>query len=265
MMVQLYVLYFMFFLIILIVLYVLYKVRKIHLMMYGFEGLSVACIDNLFNQIQAYIGLINGLDIKHQMPFTRGWAASPDFLQGIATYAIDVKPDKVVECSCGVSTLVLARCMQINGAGHVYSLENSEIYAQKTRENISRHGLESWATVIYTPLKEQTLNDNTFTWYDLDGINFDQIDMLVVDGPPDGTCPLARYPAVPLLYDKLSDKYAIYLDDASRADEKQIVSMWLSQFKNTTFEYRNYEKGCAIIYGNKVVEKFNIGSVSKII
>ena len=49
--------------------------------------------------------------------------------------------------------------------------------------------------------------------------------MLIVDGPAETTEPLIRYPAVPVLYDRLSDDAVILLDDADRTEEERIVAL----------------------------------------
>ena len=138
--------------------------------------------------------------------------------------------------------------MQINGCGHVYSLEHSEVYAEKTRNNLIKHGLKDWATVIHAPLTKYTINGNEYLWYSLNEFCLEKIDMLVIDGPPMKSCHLARYPAVPLLQDKFNNKFALYLDDAARDDEKKIVEMWASEHNDMKAEYRSYEKGCSVLY-----------------
>ena len=49
----------------------------------------------------------------------------------------------------------------------------------------------------------------------------DTIDLLIIDGPPVKTNQLARYPALPLLFSKLSKECIIILDDAARPSEQQ--------------------------------------------
>jgi predicted O-methyltransferase YrrM len=96
----------------------------------------------------------------------RGWAASPDFLRNLMQYTEDNCPTTIVECSSGVSTLVLARRVQLNGAGHVYSLEHDAAFAQKTRLLLRRFDLEEFATVYHAPLTNTLLGDWDGSWYD---------------------------------------------------------------------------------------------------
>src|SRR5690242_20570642 len=67
-----------------------------------------------FRQVEALAGIFLELGITHSLPPTRGWAASPDFLREIAVHVLHARPGVIVECGSGVSTVVLARCLQKN-------------------------------------------------------------------------------------------------------------------------------------------------------
>lgn len=53
------------------------------------------------------------------------------------------------------------------------------------------------------------------------------VDVLIVDGPPGLTGDWARYPAYPLLREKLRPGAIVLIDDAQRTDERSIVEAWL--------------------------------------
>ena len=136
--------------------YVLHKVRKIHLASYRIENSSEKAeleVSRLFGQVKAYLDLEKLIDPRKPLPALRGWAASPDFLLHVALHMLSRKPLEIVECSSGVSTLVLARCCELNGIGHVYSLEHDAEYAAKTNARLQEQGLGRWATVLDAPLK----------------------------------------------------------------------------------------------------------------
>jgi predicted O-methyltransferase YrrM len=128
---------------VLICLYTLHKVRNSHLMLYSMRDQLQAEITASYHQLEKLLGLYVDLGLTKSLPGTRGWAASPDFLTELGRYALSAKPTSVVECSSGTSTIVLARCMQINGQGKVYSLEQDPVYAAKTNEQLERHGLSA--------------------------------------------------------------------------------------------------------------------------
>ena len=205
--------------------------------------------DNTIAQIEALLSLQTQLSLRHALPPTRGWAASPDFLCVVMMHALRNRPRTVVECSSGVSTVVLARCAQMTGQGHVYSLENDEAYAEKTHAMLHEHGLTAFATVIHAPLVPLTLPRWSGKWYDHRLLPRDlAIDMLVIDGPPWFVSPLARYPAVPVLYGHLSASAAIFLDDAARPDETECVQRWQTEFNTlTTLDVPTCEKGCVAL------------------
>ena len=64
---------------------------------------------------------------------TEEWSAAPDFLKIISDYCLEYKPLNIVECSSGVSSVILSKCCEINKVGHVYSLENGEEFAEQTQ------------------------------------------------------------------------------------------------------------------------------------
>lgn len=69
------------------------------------------------------------LEFNSPLPVTENWSAAPDFLKLISYYCLENKPLNIVECISGTSSIVLARCSQINKCGRVYSLENGSEFA----------------------------------------------------------------------------------------------------------------------------------------
>lgn len=202
--------------------------------------------DNLYRQTESLLALYAELRPVASLPGTRGWAASPDFLLHIARAAGEHKPTVIVECSCGTSTLVLARTCQLNGLGHVYSLEHEPKFAEITRTHLRRHGLESWATVVDAPLTTSPLTQTP--WYtvpDLPQLN--SIDFLVIDGPPAPLAPLSRYPAGPHLFHRLSPQSRIFLDDMIRPAEQETVKRWLAEFPALERSDLAAEKGLCML------------------
>lgn len=230
--------------------FALHKIRRIHEQ--GFELLTHAKAtraeaEALFSQLQCWRLLEAQLQLAAGLPPMRGWAGSPDFLLFLAQDVAETRPMVMAECSSGVSTLVLARSAQLNGTGHVYSLEHDEEYARKTRDLLQVHGLADWATVIHAPL---TQYDEGYRWYDLNALptELTNIQLLVVDGPPQATGSLARYPALPKLLPRLASSFRIYVDDANRPDEQEMVNRWRAEMPSLEKETRPAEKGLTIVY-----------------
>lgn len=189
--------------------------------------------NNVITQIEALLALYAEIRPSHGLPPTRGWAASPDFLRLLTKFVLESHPKSVVECSSGLSTLVLAACLKMRGDGHVFSLEHDPEFAEKTRNLIQLHGLETWATVIDAPLKELSLPGWRGQWYDIAGLPPDVvIDMLVIDGPPHTTAHMARYPALPVMINRMKPGTIVLLDDADRDSEQKAGALWQRDLPN---------------------------------
>lgn len=228
--------------------YSLYQINKISQLNREYIPLIHRETGALFNQLQALMALEKKLGMIEALPSMRGWAGSPDFLLRIADELTRRKPRMVFECSSGVSTVVVARCLQMHGFGHVYSLEHDQEFAEKSRQLIARYGLENWATVLDAPLVNTNPNSPT-PWYDESAIPSDMppIEMLIIDGPPYWTAPLARYPALPMLISRLADHCIIIMDDADRHNEREILRRWKIEFPDFQYTDAGCEKGCALL------------------
>lgn len=195
----------------------------------------------------AYLALGERLGLRAGLPYTHNWTAAPDFLELIARHALTHAPKTIVECGSGLSSLILARCCELNGCGQVFSLECGPQYAAATRAELARYGLAGRATVLDAPLTRLYLRGQEHPWYDLAGLPPVEVDMLVVDGPSGFIGRHARYPALPCLYGSLAGHCVIFLDDAARADEREIVGMWLADFPALRHEYIETERGCSVL------------------
>ena len=202
--------------------------------------------ETLFRQVQALLALERKLDLREALPSTRGWAASPDFLLLVANEIQRRRPDSILECGSGVSTLVFARMLQKNGCGRVVSLEHDPVYADATRRLLADHGLTDWAAVVLAPLGTK---DSSSPWYSVEAAPkaIGSIDLLIVDGPPSTVAPLARYPALPVLASRLSRHAAVIVDDANRQDEREMLRMWAYEFPDFSQYDADCEKGCVIL------------------
>jgi predicted O-methyltransferase YrrM len=140
----------------------------------------------------------------------------------------DRRPELIVECGSGTSTVLAASVLRELGTGKILSLDHDAKFAEQTRENLRQRGLEDWAEVVTAPLVMREVEGDQRRWYDVDlsAWTHGTIDMLVVDGPPRRSATLARYPAVPLLRDLMAPGCAIVLDDGNRPDERAIARKW---------------------------------------
>ena len=97
------------------------------------------------------------------------------------------------------------------------------------------------------PLEPVELSNESFLWYSLASLPVLEIDLLVVDGPPGTLHPLARYPAGPKLLPRLASGALVFVDDAIRADETEMVRRWMMEFPELDQETHQAEKGLVVL------------------
>lgn len=201
-----------------------------------------------YRQIESLMNLQQELGLRHPLPPMRGWAVSPDFANLIVSVIRDLKPARVLDVGSGVSTIVAAYALKVYGDGRIVALEHQPAYAALVREELSRHGLTDRARVMDAPLKEIRLGDDAWRWYASEAADQEgEWDLVIVDGPPANTQTMARYPALPVLFKRLSRKAVILLDDASRAEERKIVERWAREFPDVQVEWKETERGAVIL------------------
>ncbi len=204
-----------------------------------------------YYQIEALFSIFSLVQLRHPLPPMREWAISPDFAKQLIALIDQHKPESIVEISSGISTVIMGYCLEKLGQGKILSLEHDERFAKISQLNVQNHHLQDIATVVYAPLKPIELNGQTWRWYDLDVLQLphplpDRIDLLVIDGPPGDLQHLSRYPALPLLFQALSENGVVIIDDGDRADEQEIVQRWQQEFGLESERILN-EKGAFIL------------------
>jgi predicted O-methyltransferase YrrM len=202
----------------------------------------------LFGQIEALNAIRDTLAGHVAVPPTTDWAASADLLRELVTIVMTRRPRVVVETGSGTSSVVVAGCLERMGHGHLWSLEHLAGYAGETRELLAASGLQDRATIVNAPLTDVRIGDGTWSWYDLSALpDIGPIDLLFVDGPPGTTGKLARYPALPVLLDRLAPDAAIVIDDGSRSDEREMVQRWRAEVPGLTVRHLRTQKGGTLL------------------
>lgn len=201
-----------------------------------------------YKQFEALLSLFNLISIQNPLPPMRLWAASPDFVTIIFSYIRQCHPQVIVEAGSGVSTLLSAYLLKTQQNGRIYSLEHDTKFAQVSEARLVNHHLTDYASILHAPLQSVALKGTSWQWYDPAQLSMvDKIDLLVIDGPPRTIQKLARYPALPLLFDKLNSGAHIIIDDYQRPDEQAVVKRWLDEFALDLVEKIDNEKGAVVL------------------
>ena len=181
----------------------------------------------VYRQVEALLGLYAVLEPRRELPPLGGWPASPEMLLLLYGEIRARRPSLVVECGSGVSTVVMAYALEHAGTGSLVALEHDPTYAAATERLLSDHGLE--ADVRRAPLRSIDVAGSPYEWYDPSALPDGPISLLFVDGPPGNVGPRARYPAFPVLVDRLGPDAAVVVDDYDRGDEREAVAAWLTE------------------------------------
>lgn len=103
------------------------------------------------------------------------WSAGPELLKAAVMVARQVK-GACLETGSGITTLVMAAA---NPALTIHALEHQAEWKARLEQAAARLGLEN-IVVHFAPLKEYPAGK----WYDLPRLPWDQVDLVMCDGPP---------------------------------------------------------------------------------
>jgi predicted O-methyltransferase YrrM len=145
----------------------------------------------------------------------------------------------VLEIGSGTSTVLLARVLRSRwpqGGHRQVAVEHDAFWAQWVTDQLEREGLSAGTTVLHVPLAEHPHALDGRLWYDADrleagldeALGDQQVDLLLVDGPPADTAAtaLSRYPALPALSSRLAAGATVVLDDVERPGEQDVLLRW---------------------------------------
>ena len=179
------------------------------------------------HQIEALLQVLPRLGDHPLLPPSGGFAMDARALGELSDVLIARAPKLVVEFGSGTSTVWAAHQVARSG-GRVVSMDHNSFYAEATRAELRRHGLQDTAEVRVAPLVER---EGETAWYD-EAVFSDlaNIDVLIVDGPPAATGKHARLPALGAVRAALSPGAIIVLDDIARDDEQEILAEWISRW-----------------------------------
>lgn len=177
------------------------------------------------------MGALQALNSLHlferPVPLLGGWALDPTLMLELVQHILAARPECVVECGSGVSTVWIAAALKRAGRGKLIALEHDPVYVSKGRELLDEHGLSDVAAVVNAPLETIEVDGRSWSWYSAAATgSLPEIDLLLVDGPPGNTGPMARYPALPVLAPQLRDGAVVAIDDFQRKDEKKMLGRW---------------------------------------
>ncbi|MBY0444306.1 MAG: class I SAM-dependent methyltransferase [Burkholderiales bacterium] len=136
----------------------------------------------------------------------------------------------------------------------IITIEHNKKYFDKTMDNLAYHELDQYVDLVHSPLVDYTYNNESYLYYsctekleeiakNLNGKTANIL--LLIDGPPGATGPLARFPAIPHVLKHLGHhKLSIVLDDYNRQEEKETAEKWKSIFGQRSIQYTEEYVAC---------------------
>jgi predicted O-methyltransferase YrrM len=204
-------------------------------------------VDEARGLIEAAFALYHELRPVAPLPLGNSYAVASDSALLLAKLVRESAPEVVVETGSGVSTLVITYELKALGKGKLISLELDEEHARRTREEVARHGLTEWVTVVHAPLREVVVDGATYRWHDLHALDdVPAIDLVFDDGPPRYLGPSLRYAAMPLLAPKLRP-HAIYCMNFVSDEERKTIARWMQRDPHLHAEWHRTKKGNVVL------------------
>ncbi|MBR8740681.1 class I SAM-dependent methyltransferase [Nocardiopsis sp. MG754419] len=209
-----------------------------------------------YEQHVAWTELRAHLDVAPFMPPLRGWAASPDVLRVLVRIIDRDRPELVVECGSGASSVWIGYALRKAGVGRLVAIEHDARYAELSRALVAAHALDDVVEVRHAPLVPVPAEiadgvSANVPWYDTDALSdLKGIGLVFVDGPPQATGPEARHPAVPALLPACVERAVFVLDDADRTDERSLGDRWLAAHPELVRTEEPTEKGAHVFTRN---------------
>lgn len=157
-------------------------------------------------------------------PAPGGWALGAAALNRFLLEMSDRACGAVVELGPGTSSIVLGRARPDL---HIVGLEHDVRFFNTLSACLRQHGLANYE-LIHAPLVPQVVSGRAVGWYDPAALARlpEKIDVLIVDGPPNGRGSGARSPAWPMLRTRMVPGGLVLVDDTDRPDERRMVDAW---------------------------------------
>ncbi|KRP10859.1 MAG: hypothetical protein ABR95_01215 [Sphingobacteriales bacterium BACL12 MAG-120813-bin55] len=170
------------------------------------------------------------------LPPATGFSIAPDAALHMLRELHARKPEVVMELGAGLSTYLMAALIQQEGLStKILSIESDMAYLQQVEKELKAKGLDACVQLVHAPLEPIEVEGTTYPWYTLPE-TLPAIDMLIIDGPPERTGKIARYPAIPVLAGRLTPQALVIADDADRKDVRDCIALW-NRNKEWTVQY----------------------------
>lgn len=209
---------------------------------------NIRSIANAQNENFALTSLLKLFKDETFFPLTN-WSMAPSEILHICNDILINKRINIIEFGGGFSTLCIAQLIKTYKLDIKFtSVENDLEWIEKIKSQLKMHELEEFAHLAHAPIKpisKEFSHTSQKIWYDIEPINqlksqYNEIDLVIIDGPFGKLTPFARFSAIPVLQEKMATNYAVFLDDTNRPDEMEIAKNWMKILNGNRRDFYRY-------------------------
>lgn len=194
------------------------------------NGMKTTLRHDVIRDTAALLTLHDLVDVEGEHVPLTSWSALPATVLLLVQYVRDLPENAVVvEFGSGASTVWMALEAKRRGCGtRIISLEHDADFAAVTQRALGHNGVAELVEIRVAPLAPLATRHGAQLWYSPQTWqDLHDVDLVFVDGPPGGTGPHARYPAVEAMAGRLGSGALVVLDDTDRDDERAALAAWL--------------------------------------
>ena len=159
-----------------------------------------------------------------------GWSIGETAFERIATTLLEMSPvERILEFGSGPSSVRLAMAFS---EAEVLSIEGDWRNFAETTSLMRSFWDKRNLSIKYRPITLESYGDADFLTYENGMFWEEEIDCVVIDGPPVYTL-RGREACLYQVYDQIKIGGLVILDDFRRSYEKQIVENWLSVYPSS--------------------------------
>lgn len=202
-------------------------------------------LNNLYAQFAALLEVKDMVGPGAPLGPLRGWAISPDALAVVLRDIQARQAPKVLEFGAGESTIAIASALRRRGEGSLVTVEHDPNFLRDVSLRISAQNLDAFVDLRLIELSEYPPRGalKPFRSYDLAGFEV-PFDVALVDGPIASTFGAgARLGPLDWCVRHADATATIYLDDAARPGEQEVLELLSADFPDLKREAFNCEKG----------------------
>ncbi|WP_339813390.1 hypothetical protein [uncultured Imperialibacter sp.] len=195
-------------------------------------------------------------DINKYETFT-SFSIAPSVIVHVLNDIVINERKSIIEFGTGNSTIYIARLIHSQQLPIEFiSVDQDGDWQESVKQTLIREGITNVVKFVHAPIEECGYQFKSQTqWYGLDKlanqIAGKKFDLVIVDGPVASKVPHARYPAVPFLKTYFNEEISIYLDDAGRKGEIEIMEEWeklLTVKFQKTDRYSHFSRGTTMSF-----------------